>query len=692
MNMPVPTLRQRLGGLPLAIALSLGLCLVTASQILVVFAQVAPSWSELSLAVGLDVWNSPLRGDVAYFVMAQLLVHAALALPVWLLALATERAWPELQGRRNTLVAAWFGLVLVWILLANATLYPWSASGVHSWLLLQPIIGSARAFELLTAALLGLCGWVCLKVALAFPRMRRALPRTLAYASLAAFALLTVQLVRAANPRTALQGDRPNVIIVGIDSLRPDAVGEYRGIGLTPNVDRFLRDGAHQFTDAVTPAARTFPSWISILTGHNPRANGAREDLMPRASLASLPTLAHLLKARGYQTTFAMDEVRFSNIDESYGFDKVISPTMGVADFVLGKANDLPLPNLLANTRLGRWLFPATYGNRGAAHVYEPRTFVEWIDAELESNGPQFVAVHLTLSHYPFFWAGGGFELFDHRGDRAYEYAASVVAADRQFGELMQVFETRGLLANAIVVVLSDHGEAFGKPASDTLLRAAEARGVLGPSQRIRMMGHGASVLSPHQYNVVLALRGYGKSEFGSSARTQSAPASLIDVAPTLLDFLGPGESPGFEGLSLLGVIAGAADAEAQLAKRVRFTETGFRTPLLNTADIDETALLKSAAPFFRMNPKNARFEVRDEMLPRLIADKERAAMSANLLLASIPPSPDAKYHKYVLVERKGGGGRRITSAPDAQTDPEARRLWDALHAQYGSELLPPES
>ena len=58
-------------------------------------------------------------------------------------------------------------------------------------------------------------------------------------------------------------------------------------------------------------------------------------------------------EGHGYQTIYATDEVRFANIDQSFGFDQLITPPIGAADFLLGKAGDLPLVNLVSPTRVG---------------------------------------------------------------------------------------------------------------------------------------------------------------------------------------------------------------------------------------------------------------------------------------------------------------------------------------------------
>jgi len=111
---------------------------------------------------------------------------------------------------------------------------------------------------------------------------------------------------------------KPNLILIGIDSLRLDEVRRFGGTGaLTPNIDRLL-DSSAIYTDTVTPIARTFPAWMSILTGQYADKTGAKVNLIDRAEVQAAPTLADTLRTAGYKSVFATDEVRFSNIDEGY--------------------------------------------------------------------------------------------------------------------------------------------------------------------------------------------------------------------------------------------------------------------------------------------------------------------------------------------------------------------------------------
>ena len=199
----------------------------------------------------------------------------------------------------------------------------------------------------------------------------------------------------------------PNIILIGIDSVRPDYTGYFGNKTLsTPNIDEFLK-ASTVFTETYTPLARTFPAWTSILTAKYPKNNHARSNLAFPDPILLNEMLAKRLKHVGYETFYATDEKRFSNITERYGFDHIIGPEMGVNDFILGGLADFPLTNLVINTSLGRVLFPFNYANRAAAITYEPDAFLQLVKLGLarRSDKPQFLAIHLCISHWPYTWA-----------------------------------------------------------------------------------------------------------------------------------------------------------------------------------------------------------------------------------------------------------------------------------------------
>jgi len=265
--------RNRLLEAGLAIGLGLLLLGLSAWQSMARMGDVSADWTGLIASLGLKLDGTPLGDAAAAFIFFQLLLHAGFGLVCWLLALITARAFPPLRARRRWLIAAWVAVAALWVLVGNATMFPWSGSGFHADFFVRPLAGGVRLFDLFTLILLAAVGFIALRNVATLPRVRRVLPRVAAYSALALIAWGAIGWMRASGePARVAQGNTaPNIILIGVDSLRRDAVGQVRGLGVTPNIDVFLRDGAHTFNDAVTPLARTFASWTAILSGRNPR-------------------------------------------------------------------------------------------------------------------------------------------------------------------------------------------------------------------------------------------------------------------------------------------------------------------------------------------------------------------------------------------------------------------------------------
>ena len=271
---------------------------------------------------------------LAAFGVALLLVHALLGLLAFALARLTEAAFPgQVIARRGWLIAGWFILLAGIAMAANTTWYPASifAGEESGW---RGELFGLRPILWVTGFLLLLIGWLALRAA---PRVRvaRPAPALAAAAAFAVFAALFVpsRLLDASAPAVATKA--PHVILIGIDSLRNDLSVPRRGAAETPNIHAFL-GGARRFNDAVSPLARTYAAWVTILTGRHPVTTNARVNLMPRHLVHEGETLAGALHKRGYHAVYATDEVRFANFDRSFGFDKLITPPVGAVGFPAG--------------------------------------------------------------------------------------------------------------------------------------------------------------------------------------------------------------------------------------------------------------------------------------------------------------------------------------------------------------------
>ena len=434
---------------------------------------------------------------------------------------------------------------------------------------------------------------------------------------------------------------RPNIVILGVDSLRLAELQRFGGPGRTPNIDAFLRK-SDIFPDTTTPLARTFPSWMSILTGRSPRSTGAVFNLIRREDIDDDPTIGDMLATRGYRTVYATDEVRFANIDRTYGFDQVITPPIGAVDFLIGQIGDLPLSNVVANTRLGGFLLRYLHANRGIAYLYRPDTFVDRLRHELPAGGPVLAAIHLTVAHWPYFHAGTPLGLQMHGGEApSPAYVEALQTADRMFQEVLDVLQSKGILENALVVVLSDHGEAFGIP-SESLLNVTDSVDGLQAPVEVLNWGHGQSVLSPVQYQVLLGFRGFGsQAEIGAQGRDLPAIGEPRGRRADRDGVVARALSRAVDGISLAPLLRSPLSSRGPDEHRIRFTETDFVVTPTDSGEVEEEDAARQAARLLEVDRTSGWLQWRPEMVGPLLAKKERAALDATRLLAAMPAAPD---------------------------------------------------
>lgn len=420
--------------------------------------------------------------------------------------------------------------------------------------------------------------------------------------------------------------DRPDIILIGFDSLRPDAISESH----TPALSAFLRK-ARVHEEAITPMARTYPSWMSILSGVNPVRHGARFNLIPDQFIdSSYPLMPEYLAAEGFQTLFAMDERRFADISEQHGFSRVIGPRAGISEFLMGVASDIPLLNFFRRLPVAQMLFPHVFANRAAYFSYWGDEYVESVaDAvsELDEGRPALIAAHFCKGHWPYSFVGGeaiSSGLFDGVSERQREqpfylrYLQALKEADEQFAELMLQLRAAGRLDNALVFVLSDHGESFQADALD--LSSADGS---GRPYRLQVTGHGTHASIPAQFRVLLSYQEFRGGEPVVSGSFASGRVSLVDVMPTVLDYLGLKARRELDGRSLLLPYSEERDF---------FVESGFSVPAMLHSQPDAKSAFQQGLGFYRVH-ENGKVELKAEKIPMLLRLKEYSHIGTDDLL-----------------------------------------------------------
>jgi len=420
---------------------------------------------------------------------------------------------------------------------------------------------------------------------------------------------------------------QPNIILIGVDSLRPDHLA-YFGFkkGLTPHIDGFLKQAA-VFEDTMTPFARTYPAWMSVLSGQYPISHGSRYNLYPSQEVHKENLLPAVLQRNNYSTYYMTDEVRFANFTHEYGFDVLETPVMGVLDFTFGMTIDFVFTNLLSKVNFLSGLFPYTYANRAASTVYEPNDFSARADDTLNNieHKPFFMVVHHCLPHWPYYRYMSPVvqkelrEKYTEQYNSPIDYLNALRLADIQVGRLLKKLKASGHLDNSIVVLLSDHGEGLGVKKDFFLAKEnAKGSGLVG-------FGHGTFVLSKAQNNVLLGMQRYKDGEPAWEEGTRSNPSSLVDITPTISEIISLPEQK-YEGVSLLPFLENKTFAGTN---RVRYVESGITSKAVDTSNPDESKLFRDYARFYHITD-DKRIELKKDLLMSLIKTKQRAAFVNN--------------------------------------------------------------
>jgi arylsulfatase A-like enzyme len=300
-----------------------------------------------------------------------------------------------------------------------------------------------------------------------------------------------------------------NVVLFVMESVPAKYVGVYGGpAGLTPEIDSAARR-ARVFTRAYAHVPSTVHSLVTLLlSAYHPHSFRILTRESPRIAL---PSISGELKREGYRTAFfnAADN-RFQRGDEflaGRGFD------------VVADHRDVPCRHEVFLASTHEWPFADGMQDGCVADA-----LLRWIESD---DRRPFAAILWTMqTHYPYFVSGPEGD-FAPAGSPLNRYLTALHEGDRAFGDLMRGLDRRGLLDSTLVVVLGDHGEAFG--------------------EHTHIAHH---LLYEEDVRVPLLL--INRRLFGGERDTTMG--GLVDIAPTILDLLGASLPARWQGRSLFAL------------------------------------------------------------------------------------------------------------------------------------------
>jgi arylsulfatase A-like enzyme len=290
-----------------------------------------------------------------------------------------------------------------------------------------------------------------------------------------------------------------NVVLIVVDTLRADWTTPYGGDSrISPELGRWAERGV-VFENAIAQSSWTKTSMASLMTSLWPQRHGVRatRDALATGAL----TVAEVFSKAGYQT-YAVQSNGW--LEQTFGFHQGFD----------------------------HYLFPRGGNLAGMKPMIWPHADNVYLEAArlLENRDPgrpfflylHFMDVHEYASPSDLEGFGAG-----HVG----AYRASIAWVDEVIERFRKKLETWGALEHTVLVLASDHGEAFGENGNNGHARDLHAP-VLGVPLVIRF----PFVLDPVR-----------------------VPAQVrnIDIAPTLLDVAGLAIPQEFQGESLLSTLPG---------------------------------------------------------------------------------------------------------------------------------------
>ncbi len=372
---------------------------------------------------------------------------------------------------------------------------------------------------------------------------------------------------------------KPHIIVLMADQLSAPFLKSYgHKVVKTPAIDKLAASGV-VFERGYSPSPLCAPARAIFMSGRLPSRTGVYDNAAEFPS--AVPTFAHYLRQEGYRTVLS-GKMHFVGPDQLHGFEERLTTDIYPADF--GWTPDWRLKQ----ERIDWW-----YHNMSSVKEAGPASInnqLEYDDevafhavrriydhARYEADAPLCLVASFSHPHDPYvsrpeFWdlysdadidmpalPPVPFDDLDPHSQRLYQasaigdydirpddvrnsrhgYYAAISYIDSKFAQVIAALEDTGMMDDCAVAVISDHGDFLGE------------RGLW---YKMSYLEH------PARVPIIIS----SPRRFGPARR--KAPASLSDIAPTLVDLARAGAAAEMvgplDGESLLPLLTGADNPE----------------------------------------------------------------------------------------------------------------------------------
>lgn len=357
------------------------------------------------------------------------------------------------------------------------------------------------------------------------------------------------------------KAQRPNVLLIVVDTLRRDHVTAYGyRRKTTPEIQRRLAGPGAVVEEAYSQAPWTLPSVVSFLTGRYPGELLG----MDKASFGIPPEvvpLAERVARLGYQTAgFVANPTLHTGAGFGRGFRTWFAPPADI-NWMFKHADDL-------NARAVPWL-RASQDRPFFAYVHYIDPHDPYLNPDMDGFGGRSPFLPDYAGPVDGSWIHGIYtgdlQLPDPVRDVPHVralYDSEVSYVDRHIGELLETLDPE-VLANTLIVLTSDHGE--------------------------ELYDHGGwkhgQTLYEEQIRVPLIFRWDGRISPGTRVE---GTVRLLDLVPTLAAAVGMEADRDWDGVNLLPALTG----EGSVPRRAAFAQHLSGGPLRAAAVLDGRKLI----------------------------------------------------------------------------------------------------
>lgn len=300
-----------------------------------------------------------------------------------------------------------------------------------------------------------------------------------------------------------------NVIVIVMESAGARYMDAWGGnYNITPNLNAQEKN-AMVFRNAFAHVPATNKSMVALLCSVYPWIS--YKSLTQEYPQMELPSLPSVLKKEGYRTSyFTSSDFSFQSGNkflEHRDFD-VIEDYREIACDTLFSISDQDFVE-------GNGIDDYCLGDR----------LMRWIDSNRDEN---FFSVLWTVqAHYPYYVSGDEID-FDVGHPMLNRYLNALRRADELIGSILDALSRRNLDKSTLVIVVGDHGEAFGSH---------------------EQYGHASYI---YQENLHVPLYFINPVLFKGESNDEIA--GLKDIGTTILAILGMEQPEGWQGSDLLSI------------------------------------------------------------------------------------------------------------------------------------------